>query len=87
MPGMTTHAGHSHALTDPIALALTNLASADHHAEAARDLRERDEHAEAGKRRESERLCLKRAEILAEIAQAQALDGISEALHRIALAQ
>ncbi len=81
---MTTHAAH---LTDPLTLALTNLASADHHAEAARDLRDRAEHSDAGKRRESERLCLKRAEVLAAVATAQALDSIAESLNRIALAR
>lgn len=73
-------------LTDPITLALTNLASADHHAEAARDLRARGEHPEAGVRREAERLCLKRAEILAAIAQAQHLGDLADAAARIALA-
>lgn len=87
MPGMTTHAGHSHALTDPITLALTNLASADHHGEAARNLRDAGEHSNAGKRREDERLCLKRAEILAGLAQAQHLSDLAESLNRIALAQ
>lgn len=75
------------ALSDPIALALTNLASADHHAEAARDLRARGEHSDAGIRREQERLCLKRAEILAHVAQAQALADLADSGNRIALAQ
>lgn len=79
--GMTNH--H----TDPTMLALTNLASADHHAESARLLRDADEHRAAGLRRESERLCLKRAEVLAGIAQARALETIAEALDRIALAR
>ncbi len=73
--------------TDPITLARTNLASADHHAEAARALRDEGEHSDAGKRREAERLCLKRAEVLALVAQAEALESVAESLNRIALAR
>lgn len=81
---MDTNSTH---LTDPLALALTNLASADHHAETARMHRTAQDHSAAGVRRESERLCLKRAEILAAVAQAQALDAIADSLNRIALAR
>lgn len=80
---MTTHTAYE---TDPITLALTHLASADHHAAAARTHRDDDEHKAAGLRREAERLCLKRAEILVGVAQARALDDLAQTASRIGLA-
>lgn len=89
---MTTHTPH---VSDPLTLALTHLASADDHGESAREARTvadslggrdcREAHSIAGRWREAERLAIKRAEVLALVAQAQALDTIADALSRIAL--
>lgn len=86
---------HTATVHDPISKALTYLASADDHGESARDARDladtldgpacREAHGIAGRFRENERLALQRAKVLAEIAQAQALDTIADALSRIAL--
>lgn len=81
---------YTHTVTDPTALALTYLASADDHAANAREARALDTpeaHRVAGRFREEERLCLKRAEILSSIAQAQALADLANSHNTIALAR
>jgi hypothetical protein len=76
-------------ITDPTTQALTYLEAADDHAASARQARDLDTpeaHRLAGRFREEERLCLQRAKILAEIAQAQALASIADTTSRIGLA-
>lgn len=73
----------------PTAQALTYLEAANDHAASARQARDLDTpeaHRLAGRFREEERMCLQRAKILAEIAQAQALESIADAAQRIGLA-
>ena len=82
---MTTHLAQ---VTDPATAALSYLTSADEHATTARLLRDVDtfaSHKEAGRHREEERLCLKRAEILAAVAQAQSLEHLADSAQRIGL--
>jgi hypothetical protein len=76
-------------VTDPTTQAVTFVLAANDHAASAREARNLDTpeaHRLAGRFREEERLCLQRAKILAEIAQAQALGSIADSLARIALA-
>jgi len=96
-----TNQQHTAQVTDPIAHALSYLASADTHGDAAREARNladaafaegsvsrgREASTLAGRFRECERVDVQRAKVLAEIAQAQALDSIAESLSRIALAR
>lgn len=79
---------HQAVVTDPTTRALSYLEAADDHAASARQARDLDTpeaHRLAGRFREEERLCLQRAKILAEIAQAQALGDLADATSRIAL--
>lgn len=69
-----------------IAAALALLAEADLHGEDARTARSMEQHSLAGQFRERERMCLKRAELLVSVAQADALSDIADAARRIALA-
>jgi hypothetical protein len=83
---MSTHQG---IVTDPTTRALTYLEAADDHAASARQARDLDTpeaHRLAGRFREEERLCLQRAKILAEIAQAQASERVADAAQRLGLA-
>ena len=81
---------HSTEFVDPYTQALTYLATADDHAASARLARRQDTpeaHKRAGLYREQERLALKRAEILAGLAQAHALADLADSGNRVALAQ
>lgn len=86
---------HTAVVTDPIARALTYIAQADEHSVEAERLRNLADdatnratlHALAGRHRERERGCLKRAEVLAQIATAQALADVADSGHTIALAR
>lgn len=73
--------------TDHIAQATTYLATADDHAASAEAARDAEQHSLAGRYRERERLALKRAEILAAIAHAEALDDLADAAQRLALSR
>lgn len=87
-------------VSDPIALALDSLAAADEWTEGARassataDTLARSDRPGSIEARaitheceRAHRVAIKRAEVLAQIAQAQALDSIAESLNRIALAR
>lgn len=93
MPRMTTD-------TDLIASALAAVATADDFAEGALASAQTADRLASSNRhgsiearalereaREAQRLNLKRAEVVAEIAQAQALESIADSLARLALAQ
>lgn len=94
---MTTH--HHH-VSDPISHALAALDLADTWAEGVRageDTADRlnrsnrsgsiEARAVAHAAEREQRLALKRAEVLAAVATAQALDSIADSLSRLALAQ
>ena len=65
--------------------ALALLAAADLHATHTMGYRALDDHQMAGRFAEQQRACMKRAELLVAIAQAEALDHIAQRLDRIAL--
>jgi len=92
---MTTHTAQ---VTDPITHALASLEAAAEWGEGVRAARESADRLATENRsgsiearaistacRDEQRLALKRAEVLAQIGQAQALDSIAASLSRIAL--
>lgn len=94
---MTTHTAH---VTDPISHALASLDLAAEWGEGVRAAEASADRLASSNRpgsiearaisraaRDEQRAAMKRAEVLAAIAQAQALDSIADALSRLALAQ
>lgn len=67
--------------------ALALMARADQHAADSMACRALDEHGLAGRFTERERMCMKRADLLVQISQAESLDYIAHRLDRIALGQ
>lgn len=81
MPAMTTHRD----IADPLDYASTLIAQAEEHAADARTARDLGDHSIAGRFREEQRACMKRAEVEAAISQAASMQRIADALDRLAL--
>lgn len=86
MPGMTS-LDITIRCADPIDLAEALIVRADEHATDAREARQLGDHSLAGRFREEQRACIKRAEVHALISQATSMQRIADALERFALSR
>lgn len=88
MPGMTTPPlDILIRCADPLDLAESLVCRAEEHAGDAREARDLGDHSLAGRFREEQRACMKRAEVHALISSATSLQRIADALDRLALAR